>query len=57
MFESAELGHKIDKEAYRREEPGLREALLNTQYDLSQAKRFPVVIVIGGSTARAKARP
>jgi hypothetical protein len=25
MFESAEIGHKLDKEIYRREEPRLRE--------------------------------
>lgn len=37
MFESAELGHRIDKETYQREEPALREALLNAQFDLAQA--------------------
>ena len=54
MFESAELGHRIDKETYRREEPALREALLNAQYDLAEAKRFPVVIVIGGVDGAGK---
>jgi len=54
MFESAELGHKIDKETYQREEPALREALLNAQFDLAQAKRFPVVIVIGGVDGAGK---
>ncbi len=34
MFESAELGHKVDKETYEREVPILREALLDAQYDL-----------------------
>ena len=47
MFESAELGHSIDKATYEREEPRLREALLNAQFDLAQTKRFPVIIVIG----------
>jgi len=28
MFESAELGHRIDKEVWEREIPALREALL-----------------------------
>ncbi len=54
MFESAELGQKIDKETFDREEPRLREALLNAQYDLSQAHRFPVVIVIGGVDGAGK---
>jgi len=54
MFESAELGHRIDKETYRREEPPLREALLNAQYDLAQAGRFPVLIVIGGVDGAGK---
>lgn len=54
MFESAELGHRIDKETYQREEPALREALLNAQFDLAQAKRFPVVIVIGGVDGAGK---
>jgi polyphosphate:AMP phosphotransferase len=54
MFESAELGHQIDKATYEREEPRLREALLNAQYDLGQAKRFPVIIVIGGVDGAGK---
>jgi polyphosphate:AMP phosphotransferase len=48
MFESAELGHKIDKATYAREEPKLRQAILNAQYDLAQAKKFPVIILMGG---------
>jgi polyphosphate:AMP phosphotransferase len=54
MFESAELGHKVDKATYDREEPRLREALLNAQYDLAQSKRFPVIIVIGGVDGAGK---
>ncbi len=48
MFDSANLDHTIDKERYKAEEPKLREALLNAQYDLAQQGRFPVLIVIGG---------
>jgi polyphosphate kinase 2 (PPK2 family) len=48
MFASAELGHRIDKATYRHEEPLLREALLDAQFDLAEAKRFPVIILIGG---------
>ena len=54
MFESAELGHKVDKTAYARTEPTLREALLNAQYDLGAAARFPVIIVIGGVDGAGK---
>jgi AMP-polyphosphate phosphotransferase len=48
MFDSANLSHKIDKETYRREEPKLREALLNVQYDLKENGRFPVLILAAG---------
>ena len=48
MLESAEIGHKISKEVYARQEPKLREALLNAQYDLSQSGRGPVLLVISG---------
>jgi polyphosphate:AMP phosphotransferase len=48
MFESAELGHKIDKETYEKEVPELREALLNAQFDLAENRSFPVIILAGG---------
>jgi AMP-polyphosphate phosphotransferase len=54
MFESAELGHKIDKETYKKEVPPLREALLDAQLDLLQSPRFPVIIVIGGVDGAGK---
>ncbi|HJU65693.1 MAG TPA: hypothetical protein VJ596_08455, partial [Gemmatimonadaceae bacterium] len=54
MFESAEIGHKIDKDTYHREEPKLREALLDAQFDLGQQKRFAVIIVIGGVDGAGK---
>lgn len=54
MFESAELGHKIDKATYERELPALREALLDVQYELAQAARFPVLILVGGMDGAGK---
>ncbi len=54
MFESAELGHAIDKAAYEQEIPGLREALLDAQYDLVASKAFPVILVIGGVDGAGK---
>jgi polyphosphate:AMP phosphotransferase len=48
MLESAETGHRISKKEYAREEPKLREALLNAQYDLKQDGRFSVLIIVAG---------
>ena len=54
MFESAELGHKIDKVAYDKEVPKLREDLLNAQFDLAQKAKFPVIILVGGVDGAGK---
>ena len=54
MFESAELGHKIDKERYDREEPQLRSELLAAQYELVQRKSFRLVILIAGVDGAGK---
>ena len=54
MFESAELGHKIDKHTFKEEVPALREGLLDLQYDLAEAKKFPVIILIGGVDGAGK---
>jgi len=54
MFESAELGHKIDKETYSKEVTHLSEALLDAQLDLLQSARFPVIIIIGGVDGAGK---
>ncbi|HNC85649.1 MAG TPA: polyphosphate:AMP phosphotransferase [Agitococcus sp.] len=54
MFESAEIGHKIDKSVYKIEEPLLREALLDAQYELKEHKDFPVVILINGVDGAGK---
>ncbi|WP_289018967.1 polyphosphate:AMP phosphotransferase [Desulfobacter postgatei] len=48
MFESAELGHKIPKSEYKKEEPVLREELLNVQLELNESSSFPVIILVGG---------
>lgn len=54
MFESAELGHKIDKATYDKEVPELREALLNAQFDLAEQAKFPVIILVGGVDGAGK---
>jgi len=54
MFESASLSHRISKATFRREEPKLREALLNAQYDLKQQGRFATLILIAGVEGAGK---
>ena len=54
MFESAEIGHRIDKKDYKQREPELRAALLDAQYALlAQAKR-PLVILVNGVDGAGK---
>ncbi len=54
MFEAASLAHHVEKSVYRREEPKLREALLNAQYDLKQNGKFSVLILIAGVEGAGK---
>ncbi len=48
------LDHKIEKAAYKKEEPKLREALLNAQYDLLRERRFSTLILIAGVDGAGK---
>lgn len=54
MFESAELGHQIDRDTFREEESKLRQALLAAQFELKQRGDFPVIIVLAGMPAAGK---
>jgi AMP-polyphosphate phosphotransferase len=54
VFESAEIGHRITKARYKREEPKLREALLAAQFDLLQKQDFPVLILVAGLDGAGK---
>lgn len=54
MFESAELGHHIDRAVFKEEEPKLREALLNVQFELKDRGNFPVIILISGVEGAGK---
>ncbi|MBG0846125.1 polyphosphate:AMP phosphotransferase [Pseudomonas chengduensis] len=54
MFESAEIGRSIDKATFEAEEPALREALLEAQYELKQQARFPVIVLINGVEGAGK---
>jgi len=54
VFEAAELGHKVDRKAYEREVPELREQLLDAQFELAERAAFPVVVLIGGVDGAGK---
>ena len=54
MFESAELGHTIDKETFKAEVPRLRAGLLDAQFDLRENGSFPVIILISGVDGAGK---
>lgn len=54
MFESAELGHTIDKARYERIAPRLRADLLDAQYDVGQINKFAVLILVNGVEGAGK---
>lgn len=54
MFESAEVGHFIDKKTFRKEEELLRGALLTAQESLRELGKFPVVLLISGVDGAGK---
>jgi polyphosphate:AMP phosphotransferase len=54
MFESAELGHKIDKELYKKGVPALRAALQDAQWDLKENGKIPVVVLVSGQDGAGK---
>jgi polyphosphate:AMP phosphotransferase len=54
MFESAEIGHKIDKGTYKKAVPALRAALQDAQYDLKENGKIPVVVLVSGQDGAGK---
>ena len=54
MFQSAEIGHRISKAKFREVVPALREALLEAQATLFEAKQTPVLILISGEDGAGK---
>ena len=54
MFESAELEHRVDKASFDEQVPQLRADLLDAQYDVLQARRFPVIILVNGLDGAGK---
>jgi polyphosphate:AMP phosphotransferase len=54
MFESAELGHKIDDATYAKQVKKVRPDLLDAQYDLLANKTFPVIVLVNGVDGAGK---
>ena len=54
MFESAELGHCVDKRDYDREVAGLRASLLQAQMQVLERADFPVILLSSGADAAGK---
>ena len=54
MFESAEIGHKLSKDEYKKIVPKLRADLLDAQFALSKLAKFPVIILISGVRGAGK---
>jgi polyphosphate:AMP phosphotransferase len=54
MFESAEIGHQLSKGTFKREEPKLRQRLLDLQYQLLEQRKFPVFLLVNGVDGAGK---
>ncbi|MCA9625993.1 MAG: polyphosphate:AMP phosphotransferase, partial [Myxococcales bacterium] len=54
MFETAELGRKLDKEVFKEQVVELRTQLLEVQRELYRAASFPVIILVGGVDGAGK---
>ncbi|HEX3345817.1 MAG TPA: polyphosphate:AMP phosphotransferase, partial [Polyangiaceae bacterium] len=54
MFESAELGHRVDKHDYDREVARLREQLLDAQMHVVERAEFPVILLSSGVDGAGK---
>jgi polyphosphate:AMP phosphotransferase len=48
MFESAELGHAVDKSTYEKEVVLLRQRLLDAQLRAVELAEFPIILLSGG---------
>jgi len=54
MFETAELGRKLDKEEFKKLEVELRTQLLEVQRALYRDRSFPVIVLVGGVDGAGK---
>jgi polyphosphate:AMP phosphotransferase len=54
MFESSELGHRIDKDTFKKAVATLRADLLEAQYELKENGKIPVVVLVSGQDGAGK---
>lgn len=54
MFESAELGQRVDDRTYDKESAKLRPELLEAQYELLETGTFPVIVLVNGVDGAGK---
>ncbi len=54
MFESAELGHKVDRSAYEEVVPKLRSELLDAQLSVLEGAKFPVILLLAGDAGSGR---
>jgi polyphosphate kinase 2 (PPK2 family) len=54
MFESAELGNRVDDATYAREARKLRPALLDAQYETLEAQSSPIIVLVNGVDGAGK---
>jgi polyphosphate:AMP phosphotransferase len=54
MFETAEIGHRIERTIFDQVVPKLRAALLDAQYRLKEDGKFPVIVLISGVRGAGK---
>jgi len=54
MFETAEIGHRVDDDVYEAQVPDVRERLLDLQYTLLETRRVALVVVVAGVDGAGK---
>jgi len=54
MLAEAEIGHRVDKQAFAKAAPSCREALIEAQYELSRSRRFAAVVLLSGVSGAGK---
>ena len=54
VLESAEIGHSIDKAAYKEAVPSLRAALLDKQAELKERADVPLIVIVSGMDGAGK---
>ena len=54
MLAECEVGHRVEKRAFAQAVPGLREALIEAQYELARSRRFAAVVLLSGVPGAGK---